>query len=521
MTEKLTFNFPTYLKESFEAKLLKTNKKLAKIEGSVPVEVLSQTKKDCLVGQNAYGDNIYENRTEISINVPVNLKHDGFTYLGTSVNSEGMLSYHNLQLPAKELMKKDHFKCDHCGKTHKARKVVHYFEKECEVLGIGSTCAQQFFGIDLHRALQVFTREVVEVYGDEYIDVEKLRGGLRNYTREKDLGTVLRAIVYAYKEDNVYHKRDAYGHSKTHSAVQEGLNSIDKKVIAEVKKATKGFSFKNLYAKLKDKYADSDTSNSFNANIVANVFENGEVRKQLPAKAVGLLTYIVYQELNDTPKKKAEKKLDLHYPNNIGDKKVAFEGEVVYSAQYANTYGYNSTCYNTLVIMETSKGLVKFYSTIMNEQEKGTKLSLVGTVKSFDTDKKGRKVTVFTRVQEAPTQEEEDQKKQDQKERAKKRNKVKKSFAFPKDVTVEDLEGVDENDNGYKKLSFNNGSYTISVSFSMEWGRIVWVSFNLIGEDGHTKQSVVGHAQARNYKRALSNVLANIVEYEPEILESC
>jgi hypothetical protein len=120
MSETKNIQFPSFMREEFEKTMEKVNKKLRKIKGATDVSILEE--REFLVARK--GTN-YE-FTEVTVSLPIEVKHKGFEYLGTISLKDGVKTIYaenedNLADVHTEI-------CQHCG-TKRNRNHYHVFRK--------------------------------------------------------------------------------------------------------------------------------------------------------------------------------------------------------------------------------------------------------------------------------------------------------------------------------------------------------------------------------------------------------
>jgi hypothetical protein len=151
--ETITVNLPVSLREEFDSKLLKLNKKLAKIASAAPVTVLSEKAFKVNSNPDLFGNPTFVDFLEIVVSLPVSLKRQGFEYLGTISYKDGVKTI--FAATGKSIAHIEHRRCDHCG-HNRQRNLVHVFDHNGKDFTIGSKCVEEYFGLDVFKALNVF-----------------------------------------------------------------------------------------------------------------------------------------------------------------------------------------------------------------------------------------------------------------------------------------------------------------------------------------------------------------------------
>jgi hypothetical protein len=461
--------FPSYMRETFETTLEKVNKKLRKIKGATEVTLLEEVENRRNVSRNGNLEPRYVEFTKITVEMPCadTLKHRGFDYAGTVSTKDGVKTIYSAN--GENLADIDVFECSHCG--HKRRRnVVHVFNHAKKGrFTIGSTCVEEYFGVAVFKALNIF-KGFVELIANMDYDEDEYRGSRKTYGFFRN--AVYSATLLAYNENNFYSKGDYYnGIPSTAEEVKMMLNDDDfhHKMAVNARNSAEVISHKDLDDLLVAYYGKLDPkSSNFNSNVVNALFSNGILREFLPYKVVGLLVWAVYNALNK--KAKAEEKAKENakkvnaYIGTVGEK-ITVKNCTLKSVREMGSFSYyGPTSY--LLTFDSPEGTVKTFSTnrALTGLEIGATVDLAGKVKKHE-EWKGWKSTMLNYSGIAPTDEDikkevkaNEEKKAKQKVRAKVRKKLalakndiivvpndaKKEEVFKDEVTIGDYTFVKE-----------------------------------------------------------------------------
>jgi hypothetical protein len=391
MSESLKISFPAYLREEFASKLEKVNKKLRKIKGATDVTLLEETSFAVTKGEDALGNPLFVDFLEVTVELPTSVKHRGFEYKGTISYKDGVKTI--FSVPGASVAHIEHRKCDHCG-HNRQRNLVHVFDRKGKDFTIGSKCVEEYFGLEVFKALNVFNGFVTAV---AELEKDNWRGGYHVYGNSRD--SLLGAIACAYITNSCYVKTKQFEYDE--DATIEVVNGILRQTstfVQSVENARKAGSvdLKALPQLLIDTYGNLDPKASdFNSNIVNALFvgDNKELREFFPCKVTGLVVWAVYNALNKKAKANAPKRVN-EYIGKVGEK-ITVQNAKVLSARAMGSFGYNGpTSY--LFTFDTPQGTVKCFTTnetICNLND-GAVVNLTGKVKKHE-EWKGYKSTML------------------------------------------------------------------------------------------------------------------------------
>ena len=283
-------------------------------------------------------------------------------------------------------------KCDHCNHKRKRNK-VHVFRNGDKEIVIGSTCTDAYVGFAIERALRLLqefsesTKEYGEPTGVKFVAMDE----------------TIQAAYSVYNSYSTYIKHyspEATARRIVHNRVH-GIK-IDDAALNTTKEL------------LITSFKDMDTSENFEANIHAALFHGDNIRKNIPMKSIGIVSYAVHMVRKAVDKIKAEEEakrvaeeaaknapepapVAKAVPNTfIGavGKELTLKGKVKLVKTCNNFYGESK-----LVVVDTEKGQVKTFSSgAFGKQVKvGETISFKGIVKKHDTFKRTNS-TLLTRV---------------------------------------------------------------------------------------------------------------------------
>jgi hypothetical protein len=373
MSQTTTFSFPTVLRDSFNTKLEKINRKLSKMKHGQAVEIISENITDGVI--QVEGKSVMVPFDNIIITLPFQTKYPGFEYVGT-INIEGdtttYFSPKNVNLTSLTTSK-----CDHCGCNRK-RKRLHVFSKDGNLVQVGSKCMEDFIGVSIDSALNCFLKL------DEDLIVPTGYWG----TYFTSMDSILQPTLELYKTCNDYMKNDYMGNGTTskvkgfiHQQKRHGAINVDTS---------------DLKTLLTTTYKDADKNDNFKANVHnALINDKKELREMVPVKSIGFIIWAAYHVMNEQKRNKISTKLNIlneYLSGNIGDK-ISEKVTILKKSWSTTIYGETA-----LIQMITDKGnrIKTFTSGKFTKVEPGDKITLQAVIKKHE-EWKSTKSTLVNR----------------------------------------------------------------------------------------------------------------------------
>lgn len=394
MTDTTTITILKSSREDFDARLAKLNKKLMRIKGAGTSSIIKE--EDTEITQiDALDQEFKVPAIQITVALPELVQHQGFSFMGTVSLSEGVRT-----IFATDEGEKSGFNfnevgntCDHCGHNRK-RNTVHVFRNEAgEFVRIGSTCAKEFFGLDINALLRTST-QIIEACDEMDGDFEGARWtGFSGHE-------LLRAAIILWKRDSFWtssskaQMENSCPSSHTLSAMlgRHGFE-LRKNIEESTLKAMKEVSIAELVEKMEEMFSPNpgENASTFEVNVANALFQGKDrLAEFFPFKTLGLVGWAAFKALNGDEKK--EKKIPSQWVGNVGDK-INLSCKVSGLRSIDSGFGPS-----LLVTMTCGTDVVKTFSTARwtDNIEEGDEVTLVGTVKKHE-DWKGNKSTVLTR----------------------------------------------------------------------------------------------------------------------------
>jgi hypothetical protein len=385
----MIITYPTYMQSQFETALEKVNKKLSKIEGTTPVTVEEVTYSNVTIGVDSFGADMKMDIAEVLVTAPISTKHKGFEFKGSVSYIDGVKMIvgngdHNLTHI-------EEMRCDHCNHKRKRNTVYAFTNPEGEEVIIGSTCVDEYMGININKALSVFNGFVTETYGDE--DEFRIRGGSIGSSMDE----LIHATLKVYATDSIYKKFETV--TEVLICLSNARESKDSAV--SIRNVAMGVM---TVAKVKElmvkQYGSLDANSSnFASNLVNSLFlpNTKNFREYLPKSLRGIVVYGIYSALNSFKEEENKKQNPVKMANeHIGSEgdKIEMLGNVILVKSIPNDYGVSF-----LFVINTEEGQLKTFTTskTFDDVSEGDKITIKGTIKRHE-EFKGIKSTLLTRV---------------------------------------------------------------------------------------------------------------------------
>lgn len=266
--------------------------------------------------------------------------------------------------------------CDHCGTTRK-RNSYCLFVADGNVIQIGSTCVEKYFGISVNKYLETLG-DVLNVFEDcpNWDEFVKSRGGDNCYLPFEEVAAMTDCVTQGFK---VWKKCDEYGTLGTADTIRQMIRDC-KFEYAEHKRA--------ITREEAISYWAGQNTTAFSLNVLSAL--NAE---WVPMRFLGVYIYGIFAAGKDKYTQKIQKEtseLNEHY-GNVGEK---IEHEMVLDrvSEIDGIYG------PTFVCNFHDKEGRKFvwFASRCPDVDCGVSLSVKGTVKKHE-EFNGTKQTVITR----------------------------------------------------------------------------------------------------------------------------
>jgi ribosomal protein L31 len=369
-----SFSFPSFIRDEFDKKFARLNKKLAKMPEGEEVRIVSEVFEDRKILTPEAHKEVQRTRlfpkakryiptpedymdvifTKVEVTVPAVNKHPGFEVVGTiniqkDQSGEVVKTIYALDDEV-NLAEVDVKLCHHCG-TRRERRALTVFNEVStgELKAIGSTCVHEYLGIDIWPVLHTFFNFYKEddFYGSRGMatawgyPMANLANACRvAYVGNSNYVKVGDSRYGEYNEDNTKSRVD-----NIHTAMFYGNdnNKAEREYFEEVLKTAPKVG--NL---LMDFYGDLDpTKSNFNSNIVETLFyvsEDGErkLRDFVVGKSRGVFVWAVFNALNKTKEAEVKKSAGPAKPSNhvgtIGER-IEVSGTVTFTKECDGYYG--------------------------------------------------------------------------------------------------------------------------------------------------------------------------------------
>jgi hypothetical protein len=330
---------------------------------------------------------------EITVHIPV-VQWEGYTYIATLKKEVGdektnqVFAINNEEDFSRYF--EAEFRCDHC-KTHRFRKTVHIFRKETgEELMIASSCAKEYFGIDVAGELRKIFNLLYRIRFSD--DLEEF-GRCYRYIEPLDTPLFMKYCYAVIKSTGMYvSKKMEEGSSTVEKAAYlnfgKGFTNQEKEYLKEqrekVEELTKDFNPENVYEYWKNK------------NDYSTFTNNVQVALEMLDPQQGLIAWAVYEYMKEVEQFGQATK-NITQSEHVGEKgkRVDFKINVLGIREFDSSYSNGKTY---LIEMTDDKGNILNWwaSNPHSSFEEGAELSIKGTIKDHK-EYKGKKITLINR----------------------------------------------------------------------------------------------------------------------------
>jgi len=393
-------------KNDFLEKLKKLNKRLSKynqkIETLSTISKIEKRTSDIIDPFDPPNHKIYKVEVcESEISEPEILGKQKVTFLGIISIKNGIKEIFNNKHDENIILGnilKDRLTCDHCNIKRYRTKFFIFKDAKKEIKIIGSSCVDEWFGLDIRKAL--------ETYSSFVETIEREFSG-SNYCPMYDLSSLILNLTYVTKMFNLSWKSLKDYDNNTMKDIYllkdalKSSNYYDKEVIQDYKNyIEKNITNKKAFLNgqeqlLIDNYEKMVPQNDFEHNIKNNLFfEDGTLRDDI--KSPGIVCYAIWKVNNDSKLKKVEDNKEFapsEHIGNIGDR-IELKLNCFFIKEIDSIYG---SSYLIAFKDENGNNFKSYYSGTKINFEITKSYDLKGTVKKHELYK-GVKTTVLNRL---------------------------------------------------------------------------------------------------------------------------
>lgn len=403
----MRMEFRTYLRGEFDHKFEKAQKKFAKLGQDLRVlSEATETRVEHREVCNCVGVGFAEeiNYTIVEISEPeINVK-PGVKFFGTiSTADNTKMCYSAPDKPESLVLQEQELRCD-CCKSNRRRKKYFFFEEDGELLCLGSTCVQPYFGFNVERILRLHERLICGLAED----MDELgSGGYSSGYYAYSLTELTLATEFVCADGFWRSTRQEHLGCPSSHEIRDMLKIDDKHSVDQAKRKKFDEFCRNadrdrgrqMAALLRELYlcpADDFTHNIYNALFIEDANGKPILRDMIPAKASGIACFAIFQAVH------GKRDIEAREGEYVGKSGERLEIDVTVT-DAREVPGYMGV--NLMIAFETDAGnkLRWFYSGdyVLSEWvdriEKQEKIRVRGTIKKHN-QYKGEKQTVLTRV---------------------------------------------------------------------------------------------------------------------------
>lgn len=405
----LKIDLPKWKQDDYEETLAKLNKKLAKYN-EIAKEIsrkeyeVTVTEEDREFLQTIERK---EKRLEVILETPSIVgKHNEVELLGIAsledhckqIYSVGDVNLHNEPL-----------RCDHCKENRYRVKYFFFREKKTgEIKCVGSTCCQEYFGIDVEQVLSgwdTFLGSVEELKEDE----DYWGGGRKASYYGHHIGTVIALTAYSTKDGKWIPKSNGdFEAISTSEQIRNLLNNArfeterEKREREEYYKTLPKNFIQEVLNFLPGYLQNLGRETSFTCNIQEALTEKNTegkevIRQYIAPHALGTAAWGIFDAIKKIRTKDIPNNKVNEYLGKIGDK-LEIEGAIE-NIVVTKSYIQGIEKEIQRISFRTTTGHLVHWPNFGKKVtlQIGTKVKVVGTIKDH-SDWKGEKQTLLTRA---------------------------------------------------------------------------------------------------------------------------
>lgn len=326
MTRKIIEVFEGSRKKLFD-KVNSLNKKLKKYNSEIKIIEITPSVKTF--------SKFSLNTLIVTLEIPDKNGKEGVNFLGVYSFSSGVpMVFNNTEDPEIVIntLFRDDGICDHCGQN-RHRKKWYFFEDAGQIKQIGSTCVQEYFGLELERILSAldianFDELSVENFDDEDLGMFRdnsydphlqfstiisylnyVTNGFRGFWEKAPEGTTSRFLSHLFDKDFSLPKWTDEAVEKYKEKVKEHWNNPFK-----------------------------ENKSDFEFNVYSNLYDgDGEFQKTFSLSNIGVILWAFWKALFIVEEKKRLSAPDV-FIGTVGDR-IEIKGTVKMLGSFDTAYG--------------------------------------------------------------------------------------------------------------------------------------------------------------------------------------
>lgn len=392
------------VKESYKKDFIKTikslNKKLQKYGVQIVINSVEEAFEEFSFKVGAEWRSYMIKVLNYTLEVPLTNGKSGVTFLGTYSNRTGVPQIYseNENFKLFESFKESGI-CDHCN-TRRKRKVWHFFEENGQIKQIGSSCVQEYFGLQLEQIINTFEAVMVQFDGPDS-DESEWDDSMHGFSGYSYMN--LNALIATLDELSLgFTKSWSKGTDGYVKQIKDFYVGYSLRTLPLVELDRNKKSFESRKEQIQKQWPASMTpSSDFEFNILSVLYSDGKLNEYLSERNIGIAAWAIWKALSVENKKEMSQieEKPNEYLGKVGDR-ITISGKIMIASIFDGMYG---TTY--LYLIETDKGVAKWFSSkciaddmVENLEENNDKLrdlicklktdgldvTLKGTIKSLE-----------------------------------------------------------------------------------------------------------------------------------------
>ena len=270
--------------------------------------------------------------------------------------------------------------CSVCGKKHGKRTTMYVFEKDDELVTVGTTCSKNYANFNVSSVYRILGN-----FFDSYSKEGVGHGPMSDHFLTYKTSDVMKVLALSHSNNPVYEKK-VYGYTSGTTGMvqqylrQEKLPEFDVDAVLKAKVA--GSLLKKFFATINDE-------NNFLYTLNKTLFVDGtdQLVEEIPQRGLGRIVFAFYSAMKQQKNELlAKKNKDLTFIGSLGDK-IELALQLVETKEFhSNQFSYYGTS-STLAKCLTEDGNHVSFFTASNkvlgtlEENKNGFVKIGGVVK--------------------------------------------------------------------------------------------------------------------------------------------
>ena len=338
--ETLSAYVPVSEVKTLEKKVVKLNKTLSKHDLSV-----SEISREMTFVNDVA-------TYKIDFSIPASIE-TGYKYVGNITHKDGIFSIFSANnIPLKDFVNIRENRCSVCGKKHSNRTNMFIFEKEGQLVNVGSSCSSTYANFNVTSVFNALTKF------SSSNSIDNLDGSYSEAYETYNVTDVL-CHTMAHIDKNASYEKMIYGQQNGSSYyVRESLENKTAEIDPII--MIKSIIAKKLVVKY---FRDIDDKNNFLFTLRETIFKNGEMLDVIPKLALGRMVYAIYDAFKQEKiERLTDKNKTLEFVGNEGEEVIIELKNIEMKNFTSNAYSYYGTTSTLAKNVDMSGNNVSFFT---------------------------------------------------------------------------------------------------------------------------------------------------------------